>query len=82
MIEGLWSSSSGFVGQNEDCFGIKYADNTVIVGLLDDSDDTNGDNCYVQAIDPFAIWCRNNILDFNVLIHLMPIWYPFHITLI
>ena len=61
------------VVQNVECFKIKYTDDTVIVGLLDDSDDTNGDNSYVQEIDPFAIWCRNNILDLNVLIHLMPI---------
>ena len=38
----------------------------VIVGLLDDGDVTNGDNCYVQEIVLFAVWCRNNFLDLNV----------------
>jgi hypothetical protein len=51
---------------NDKCTIVKYADDTVIVGLLDDSDDTNGNNCYIQEIDLFAEWCRNNFLDLNV----------------
>ena len=39
---------------------------SMIFLLLDDSDDTYGDNCYVQGINIFAVWCRNNFLDLNV----------------
>ena len=45
---------------------VKFADDTVIVELLDDSDGTNGDNCYVYEIDLFVVCCRNNFLDLNV----------------
>ena len=44
----------------------KYGDDTVIVPLFDDSDDTNGDNCYVHEIDLFVLWCRNNFLHLHV----------------
>jgi len=51
---------------NSDCCMImKYADDTVIVGLLNNSDDCKN-NEYVQAVASFSEWCKCNYLDLNI----------------
>ena len=49
----------------EQCKIIKYADDTVIIGLLSDRDETN-DNCYLDEVSKFSDWCKDNYLDLNV----------------
>ena len=43
---------------------IKYADDTVIIGLLDD--EQRSLDMYFSEIDSFAKWCNDNFLDLNV----------------
>ena len=50
---------------NDRCIIIKYADDTVIIGLLNDKDNPD-DNCYFNEITSFAQWCKDNYLDLNV----------------
>jgi hypothetical protein len=45
---------------------IKYADDTVIVGLLDDSDAKENDLKYRKEIELFVDWCEKNFLILNV----------------
>ena len=40
----------------------KYADDTVLAGLITDDDDTH----YRQEIDSFVQWCERNYLNLNV----------------
>lgn len=49
---------------NEKCILLKYADDTVIVGLLDKNNDETG--MYFDCIDRFHQWCDTNFLDLNV----------------
>ena len=44
---------------------IKYADDTVIIGLLTDEDDPNA-NFYTSEIERFNAWCKYNFLNLNV----------------
>jgi hypothetical protein len=41
---------------------IKYADDTVIVGLIENDDNTE----YVKCIDFVSNWCKLNFLDLNI----------------
>ena len=47
------------------CVIIKYADDTVIIGLLTDEDDPNA-NFYTSEIERFNAWCKHNFLNLNV----------------
>ena len=49
---------------HENCRILKYADDTVIIGLLNDN--VENFNNYVLEIDDFTKWCDNNFLDLNV----------------
>ena len=49
---------------HNNCRIIKYADDTVIVGLL--SDDNKDLDNYFQEIEEFSKWCDRNFLDLNV----------------
>ncbi len=42
---------------------VKYADDTVIVGLISNKDDEND---YVSEVDRFVNWCDQNFLNLNV----------------
>ena len=44
---------------------IKYADDTVILGLLSEND-AHIENVYTSEIDRFNHWCKVNFLDLNV----------------
>ncbi len=50
---------------HDKCKIIKYADDTVIIGLFNDADDIK-DNFYMDEISQFASWCQKNHLDLNV----------------
>ena len=50
--------------ENENCV-IKYADNTVILGLLGENDD-HIENFNTSEIDCFNNWCKVNFLNLNV----------------
>ena len=43
---------------------MKYADDTVIIGLLDDDDESKQE--YRSEIDSFVTWCKDNYLNLNV----------------
>ena len=43
---------------------MKYADDTVIVGLLDDNE--NSEQNYRSEIESFVKWCEENFLNLNV----------------
>ena len=45
-----------------DCKIIKYADDTVILGLVKDNDDSD----YLETVSYVADWCKDNCLDLNV----------------
>ena len=59
----IYVSDNG--SNNERCTIIKYADDTVIIGLLDQKDDLD-DNFYTAEVDHFCTWCQDNFLDLNV----------------
>ena len=42
---------------------IKYADDTVIIGLISNEEDAD---TYSQEIDHFVEWCDRNFLNLNV----------------
>jgi hypothetical protein len=46
---------------NENCFLIKYADDSALVGLCKNSDDI-----YREEVVKFVKWCDNNYLELNV----------------
>ena len=48
----------------DNCFILKYADDTVIVGLLDDNPEN--ERKYRQEIDSYVQWCKENYLNLNV----------------
>ena len=48
------------------CFILKYADDTVIVGLLDDDDAKDDDEQFRNEIQSFVQWCEENYLILNV----------------
>ena len=58
--------SSDKCATQDNCFIMKYADNTVIVGLLNDDDAAEGDRKYRMEIEDFVTWCGNNFLNLNV----------------
>ena len=41
---------------------IKFADDTTVVGLISDSDET----AYREEVRDLAVWCQDNNLSFNV----------------
>ena len=47
----------------ENCSLIKYADDTAILGLLNDKDSENN---YFDQITRFVHWCKDNFLELNV----------------
>lgn len=51
---------------SDKCTVIKYADDTVIVGLIDRNVDICDTNCYFDAIVNFKSWCDQNFLNLNV----------------
>ena len=59
----IYESDNG--PKNENCAIIKYADDTVILGLLGENDDYI-ENFYTSEIDRFNHWCKLNFLDLNV----------------
>ena len=48
-----------------DAFIIKYADDTVIIGLLTDQDGPN-ENFYTSDKERFNAWCKHNFHNLNV----------------
>ena len=46
------------------CFIVKYADDTVIVGLLDDNPENERN--YRSVIESLVKWCSENYLNLNV----------------
>ena len=59
----IYESDNGT--DNEKCIIIKYADDTVILGLLGERDN-HLENFYTYEIDRFNHWCKDNFLDLNV----------------
>ena len=59
----IYESDNG--PENEKCVIIKYADDTVILGLLGENDSTER-NFYTSEIQRFNDWCKFNFLDLNV----------------
>ena len=59
----IYESDNG--PNNENCVIIKYADDTVILGLLGENDD-HIENFYTSEIDRFNHWCKLNFLDLHV----------------
>ena len=59
----IYESDNG--PKNENCVIIKYADDTVILGLLGEIDD-HIESFYTSEIDRFSHWCKLNFLDLNV----------------
>ena len=51
---------------SDKCTVIEYADDTVIVGLIDRNVDICDTNCYFDAIVNFNSWCDQNFLNLNV----------------
>ena len=51
---------------NDKCLVIKYADDTIIVGLIDRKDDVSDTKNYINSIDQFNVWCEENFLNLNV----------------
>ncbi len=58
----LYTSDKGISANN--CFIVKYADDTVIVGLLDDNPEN--EEKYRSEIESFVKWCDENYLNLNV----------------
>ena len=61
-------SPSLFIIYTNDCVSnfhsvnlLKYADDTVIYGLIDNNDENN----YRQSIQDFSVWCKDNYLELN-----------------
>ena len=42
---------------------IKFADNTIVVGLLTENDETS----YTEEVRDLAVWCQDNILSHNLM---------------
>ena len=67
--QGCVLSASVYDSDNETddnrCVIIKYADNTVIIGLLIDQDDPNA-NFNTTEIERFIAWCKHNFSNLNV----------------
>ncbi len=57
--------TSDKLANSDNCFIVKYADDTIIVGLLDENDE-NCENEYRKEIDNFVEWCNDNFLNLNV----------------
>ena len=47
---------------NESCSIVKFADDTVLIGLISDDDSSK----YVDEINKFATYCKTNFLEINV----------------
>ena len=59
----LYTSDSR--SSNESCSIVKFADDTKLIGLI--NDDSNDDSSkYVGEIKKFAIYCKTNFLELNV----------------
>ena len=52
--------------QYDKCITLKYADDTVIIGLLDKRTLEADNSLYVNNINWFHDWCKQNFLDLNV----------------
>ena len=59
----IYESDSG--SDNKNCVIIKYADDTMILGLLG-GNDHHIDNCYTAEVERFIHWCEVYFLDLNV----------------
>ena len=47
---------------NESCYIVKFADDTVLIGLISDDDSSK----YVDEINKFVTYCKTNFLELNV----------------
>ena len=56
----------GVFGISDKCFTLKYADDTVIVGLLDCEDGNEDDVVFRSEVERFVSWCEENHLNLNV----------------
>jgi hypothetical protein len=50
------------VGKHDSNTIIKFADNTTVVGLITDNDET----AYRKEVRELAVWCQDNNLSLNV----------------
>ena len=58
--------TSDFQICSENCFIVKYADDTVVVGLVNRSSEFSDTKNYMGEIDNFSDWCGQNYLNLNV----------------
>ena len=54
--------TNDMINHSRTCKVIKYADDTVVIGLVNDNDESE----YRDTIDNVASWCSANFLDLNV----------------
>ena len=59
LLSSLYTSDCR--SSNESCSIVKYADDTVLIGLISDDDSSK----YVDEINKFVTYCNTNLLELN-----------------